>query len=157
MTRHITRDRVAIAAAVAAPLAAAAILLPWRGSWSNTNVALLLLVVVVVAVAAIGNRIAGALAAPLAKPFVQAGGQGTLGGRSRRSVSAAAGTDAWLRLCRARGQVVGAEMLSPYATWAYSRIRPPSRFRRRTRTFGPIAGGRSRPAGGLWQSVRCGR
>jgi len=61
MTRHITRDRVAIAAAVAAPLAAAAILLPWRGSWSNTNVALL--VVVVVAVAAIGNRTAGALAA----------------------------------------------------------------------------------------------
>ena len=101
MTRHITRDRVAIAAA----LAAAAILLPWRGSWSNTNVALLLLVVVVVAVAAIGNRTAGALAAPLAKPFVQAGGQGTLGGRSRRSVSAAAGTGAWLRLRGARGQV----------------------------------------------------
>jgi hypothetical protein len=109
MTRHITRDRVAIAAAVAAPLAAAAILLPLRGSWSNTNVALLRLVVVVVAVAAIGNRTAGALVAPLAKPFVQAGGQGTLGGRSRRSVSAAAGTDAWLRLCGARGQVVGAE------------------------------------------------
>jgi K+-sensing histidine kinase KdpD len=57
MTHHITRDRVAIAAA----LAAAVILLPWRGSWSNTNVALLL--VVVVAVAAIGNRAAGALAA----------------------------------------------------------------------------------------------
>jgi len=62
MTRYMTRDRVAIAAAVAAPLAAAAILLPWRGSWSNTNVALLL-VVVVVAVAAIGNRAAGVLAA----------------------------------------------------------------------------------------------
>jgi K+-sensing histidine kinase KdpD len=62
MTRYVTRDQVAIAAAVAAPLAAAAILLPWRGSWSNTNVALLL-VVVVVAVAAIGNRAAGALAA----------------------------------------------------------------------------------------------
>ena len=62
MTRYMTRDQVAIAAAVAAPLAAAAILLPWRGSWSNTNVALLL-VVVVVAVAAIGNRAAGALAA----------------------------------------------------------------------------------------------
>ena len=62
MTRHMTRDRVAIAAAVAAPLAAAVILLPWRGSWSNTNVALLL-VVVVVAVAAMGNRAAGALAA----------------------------------------------------------------------------------------------
>ena len=62
MTRYLTRDRAAIAAAVVAPLAAAAILLPWRGSWSNTNVALLL-VVVVVAVAAIGNRVAGALAA----------------------------------------------------------------------------------------------
>ena len=62
MTRYLTRDRVAIAVAVVAPLAAAVILLPWRGSWSNTNVALLL-VVVVVAVAAIGNRTAGALAA----------------------------------------------------------------------------------------------
>jgi len=62
MTRYLTRDRAAIGAAVAAPLAAAVILLPWRGSWSNTNVALLLMVVVV-AVAAIGNRAAGALAA----------------------------------------------------------------------------------------------
>src|ERR1039457_3129270 len=31
--------------------------------------------------------------------------------------------------------------LSPYATWAYSRIRPPRRSRRRTRTFAPRAGG----------------
>jgi len=62
VTRYLTRDRAAIAAAIAAPLAAAAILLPWRASWPNTNVALLL-VVVVVAVAAIGNRTAGALAA----------------------------------------------------------------------------------------------
>ncbi|HEX2823320.1 MAG TPA: DUF4118 domain-containing protein [Streptosporangiaceae bacterium] len=62
LTRYLNRDRAAIAAAVAAPLAAAAILLPWRSSWPNTNVALLL-VVVVVAVAAIGNRTAGALAA----------------------------------------------------------------------------------------------
>ena len=62
MKRYWTRDRIAILAALAAPLAAAAILLPFRGSWSNTNVALLL-VVVVVAVAAIGNRVAGALAA----------------------------------------------------------------------------------------------
>jgi hypothetical protein len=62
MTRYLTRDRMAIAAAVIAPLVAAVILLPWRGGWSNTNVALLL-VVVVVAVAAIGNRIAGAIAA----------------------------------------------------------------------------------------------
>jgi hypothetical protein len=62
MTRYLTRDQAALAAAIAAPLAAAAILLPWRSSWSNTNVALLL-VVVVVAVSAIGNRAAGALAA----------------------------------------------------------------------------------------------
>jgi len=44
------------------PLAVAAILLPFRVDWSNTNVALVL-VVAVVAVAAIGNRVAGALAA----------------------------------------------------------------------------------------------
>jgi hypothetical protein len=62
MTRYLTRDQAAFAAAIAAPLAAAAILLPWRSSWSNTNVALLL-VVVIVAVSAIGNRVAGALAA----------------------------------------------------------------------------------------------
>ncbi|HEY5399683.1 MAG TPA: DUF4118 domain-containing protein [Trebonia sp.] len=62
MSRYLTRDRVAIAAAVAVPLAAAAILLPWRSSWPNTNVALLL-VVTVVAVAVLGNRVAAALAA----------------------------------------------------------------------------------------------
>jgi K+-sensing histidine kinase KdpD len=62
MTRYMTRDRVAVVAAIVAPLAAAAILLPWRSSWPNTNVALLL-VAVVVAVAALGNRAAGALAA----------------------------------------------------------------------------------------------
>lgn len=49
-------------AAFAAPLAVAAILVPFRTSWPNTNVALLL-VVVTVAVAAIGNRVAGAVAA----------------------------------------------------------------------------------------------
>jgi Domain of unknown function (DUF4118) len=62
MTRYLTRDRAAIACALLAPLAAALILLPFRASWPNTNVALLL-VVVVVAVAALGNRAAGALAA----------------------------------------------------------------------------------------------
>jgi hypothetical protein len=41
MTRYLTRDRIAILAALAAPLAAAAILLPFRAGWSNTNVALL--------------------------------------------------------------------------------------------------------------------
>jgi hypothetical protein len=60
--RYLTRDRAALLAAIAAPLVAAAILLPFRASWPNTNVALLL-VVVIVAVAAIGNRVAGALAA----------------------------------------------------------------------------------------------
>jgi K+-sensing histidine kinase KdpD len=62
MTRYLTRDRAALAAAVVAALAAAAILLPFWPSWPNTNVALLV-VVVVVAVAAIGNRAAGAIAA----------------------------------------------------------------------------------------------
>jgi hypothetical protein len=62
MTGYLSRDRAAIAAALVAPLAAAAILLPFRAGWPNTNVALLL-VVVVVAVAAIGNRAAGAIAA----------------------------------------------------------------------------------------------
>lgn len=62
MTRYLSRDQAAIAAALAAPLAAAAALLPFRASWPNTNVALLL-VVVVVAVAALGNRVAGVTAA----------------------------------------------------------------------------------------------
>jgi hypothetical protein len=62
VTRYLTRDRIAVLAALVAPLGAAAILLPFRSSWSNTNVALLL-VVVIVGVSAIGNRVAGALAA----------------------------------------------------------------------------------------------
>ena len=35
MTGYLTRARAAIAAAVVAPLAAAAVLLPFRSSWSN--------------------------------------------------------------------------------------------------------------------------
>jgi hypothetical protein len=62
IARYLTRDRVAVAAGVLVPLAVAAVLLPLRSSWSNTNVALLM-VVAIVAVAAIGNRLAGALAA----------------------------------------------------------------------------------------------
>jgi len=62
MSHFLSRDRVAVGAAVMLPLAVAAILLPFRVDWSNTNVALVL-VVAVVAVAAIGNRVAGALAA----------------------------------------------------------------------------------------------
>jgi Domain of unknown function (DUF4118) len=62
IARYLSRDRLAVLAALAAPLAAAGILLPFRASWPNTNVALLL-VVVVVGVAATGNRVAGAVAA----------------------------------------------------------------------------------------------
>jgi len=62
IARYLTRDSAAVAAGVLVPLAVAAVLLPLRSGWSNTNVALLL-VVAVVAVAAIGNRLAGALAA----------------------------------------------------------------------------------------------
>src|SRR5258707_6678045 len=62
MTRWLSRDRIAVAAALLAPLAAAAILLPFRASWPNTNVALLL-VVVVVGVASAGSRVAGGVAA----------------------------------------------------------------------------------------------
>jgi hypothetical protein len=49
MTGYLTRDRTAIAATPLAPLAAAAVLLPFRSSWSNTNVALLLVAVALAA------------------------------------------------------------------------------------------------------------
>jgi hypothetical protein len=62
MTRYLDRDRWAVLAAVVAPLALSAVLLPLRRSFSHADVALAL-VVVVVAVAASGHRIAGALAA----------------------------------------------------------------------------------------------
>jgi hypothetical protein len=62
MASLLSKDRPAMALGLLAPLAAALILLPFRGDWSNTNVALVL-VVVVVAVGAFGSRIAGALAA----------------------------------------------------------------------------------------------
>jgi Domain of unknown function (DUF4118) len=62
LTRYLTRNNVAIGAALLGPVAVALVLLPFRASWSNTNVALLL-VVAVVAVSAIGSRVAGALAA----------------------------------------------------------------------------------------------
>ncbi len=62
MNHYLTPDRGAVVAAAALPLAVAAVLLPLRASWSGANVALVL-VVAVVAVAAIGNRLAGALAA----------------------------------------------------------------------------------------------
>ncbi|WP_238020116.1 DUF4118 domain-containing protein [Dactylosporangium sp. AC04546] len=62
MPRYPGRGMLALAAAVVAPLAVAAALIPFRDSLSAANAALVL-VVVVVAVAAIGNRLAGALAA----------------------------------------------------------------------------------------------
>lgn len=58
----LSRDRVAIAAGLLGPLAVAAVLVPFRGSFASTDVALVLLLVVV-AVAANGNRVAGLLAA----------------------------------------------------------------------------------------------
>jgi K+-sensing histidine kinase KdpD len=56
------RDRLAVLGALVAPLALAAILVPFRGSFPNTDAALALLLVVV-AVAANGYRPAGILAA----------------------------------------------------------------------------------------------
>lgn len=56
------RDHVALLAAVLAPLATAAVLVPFRTSVANTDAALVL-VVVIVAVAANGHRLAGLLAA----------------------------------------------------------------------------------------------
>jgi hypothetical protein len=38
------------------------------------------------------------------------------------------------------GSVWVPNILSSYATWAYSWIRPPSRSRSRIRTFGSVAG-----------------
>src|SRR5262245_65821231 len=58
----LTRDRLAVVAALAAPLALTAILVPFRHDFPNTDAALAL-VLVVVAVAANGYRLAGYLAA----------------------------------------------------------------------------------------------
>jgi K+-sensing histidine kinase KdpD len=57
----VSRDRLATAAGLLAPLALAAILVPARASFANTDAALAMLLVVV-AVAANGNRLAGDLA-----------------------------------------------------------------------------------------------
>jgi len=59
---YLTRDRLAVLAGVAAPLALAAVLVPFRASFPNTDAALAMLLVVV-AVAANGYRLAGVLAA----------------------------------------------------------------------------------------------
>ena len=60
--RMPARDRLAMLAALAAPLALAAILVPWRASFPNTDAALVL-ILLVVAVAANGYRPAGYAAA----------------------------------------------------------------------------------------------
>jgi K+-sensing histidine kinase KdpD len=62
MSHYLTRDRLAVLAGLAAPLALAAILVPFRASFPNTDAALALLLVVV-AVAANGYRVAGFFAA----------------------------------------------------------------------------------------------
>ena len=53
---RLPRDQIALVAAVVLPLGVAAMLVPFRSSFSNTASALLL-VAVIVAVAALGNRI----------------------------------------------------------------------------------------------------
>jgi K+-sensing histidine kinase KdpD len=58
----LSRDRLATAAGLLAPLALAAILVPFRTGFANTDAALAMLLVVV-AVAANGHRLAGDLAA----------------------------------------------------------------------------------------------
>ena len=62
MRRLVTRGPASLLAAALAPLALSALLLPWRAHLANTDVALLL-VVTVVAAAALGHRLAGAVAA----------------------------------------------------------------------------------------------
>ncbi|MEU2864603.1 DUF4118 domain-containing protein [Streptomyces mirabilis] len=62
MTGYPLRDRLAVVAGFAGPFLVALALVPFRTDLSNTNAALIL-VVMVVAVAAVGNRVAGAVAA----------------------------------------------------------------------------------------------
>ena len=62
MPGYLTRDRLAVLAGLAAPLALAVVLVPFRASFPNTDAALAMLLVVV-AVAANGDRLAGVLAA----------------------------------------------------------------------------------------------
>jgi K+-sensing histidine kinase KdpD len=62
MPDWLTRDRLAALAGLLVPLVLAAVLVPFRGSFPNTDAALAMLLVVV-AVAANGNRLAGYLAA----------------------------------------------------------------------------------------------
>jgi hypothetical protein len=59
---RVTRDRIAVVAAIAGPVVVTAALIPVRASIANTDAALVL-VDAVVAVAAARNRLAGYLAA----------------------------------------------------------------------------------------------
>lgn len=58
----LSRDRVAVAAGLLAPLALAAILVPFRGSFANTDAALAM-ILIIVAVAGAGSRLGGFIAA----------------------------------------------------------------------------------------------
>ena len=58
MIRRLSRDRLAVLAAIVVPLVVAAILVPFRFSIPNTDAALAM-ILVVVAVAANGFRLAG--------------------------------------------------------------------------------------------------
>jgi hypothetical protein len=58
----LSRDRLTVAAGLVAPLALAAILVPFRASLANTEAALVM-ILIIVAVAAAGNRLAGYVAA----------------------------------------------------------------------------------------------
>ncbi len=58
----LSRDRLAVAAGLLGPLALTAVLAPFRSSFANTDAALAL-ILLVVAVAAVGNRLAGYVAA----------------------------------------------------------------------------------------------
>ncbi|MFF8913064.1 DUF4118 domain-containing protein [Streptomyces sp. NPDC015032] len=62
MSLYLTRNQVAVVAALALPPAVCAVLVPFRTGMSDADAALVL-VVAVVAVAALGHRLAGALAA----------------------------------------------------------------------------------------------
>jgi K+-sensing histidine kinase KdpD len=62
MAAWLSRDRLAVLAGLVAPLAVAAVLVPFRASFPNTDAALAMMLVVV-AVAANGYRLAGVLAA----------------------------------------------------------------------------------------------
>jgi hypothetical protein len=62
MRAYLSRGPFSLLAALLVPLALSAVLLPWRSRLADADVALLL-VVAVVAVAAVGHRLAGAVAA----------------------------------------------------------------------------------------------